>query len=539
MNQPESQVWMFWGGVAALVVVLAILEWLLGKSPESVHRRGAKLLTAAEAWRRAARCPAGRFLPPPGFAGLAFGGLRLPLEYAWTGFGLIGEPGSGKSLLTVQFLDSVLDLICRLRRVGRGGEVRVIVFDSKRDLTGHILGRLPRDVPVHVALPLDLRAAAWRVARDILTPVQAEQLAAAMFPPAKGGGDNNEFFRQAAVSLFAAEIKGLMRKSRDWTLMDAKHIARTRRRLRWFLRQWPDTRGVADQYLTARSAGDVVATLGAYLDRYEALLACWQRATTSFSLREFLDSDGVLVLGLDDSVAEAIKPLYALLIRLATDLLLARNDPTRPTFLVLDEYSLFGRGDLLPLALKGRGAAASLLVTAQDVQSLEPVHGEKEARALLGCLLTKGLLRVTSDHTAKFASDAIGEQEVYQYTTNVTDGAAGRSETRTEAVTRRPVVLPDEIKGLPRPDWAAGVVSGYFTLAGVGAYRADVRFRDDAPPPPPGPPVPDYLPRPAADQTLRPFDRHDLARLGLPDTPLTRQVFGVADGPKPGPKPAP
>ncbi|MBX9579350.1 MAG: type IV secretion system DNA-binding domain-containing protein [Gemmataceae bacterium] len=540
MTQNDIGVLAFLVGLPAAAFVMTVLEWLfVRRRPESVFRRGAKLLSVAEAARRAARCPAGRFPPPPGFTGLAFGGLRLLLEYAWTGIIILGETGSGKSTLVLQYIDSVLDLITRLSRTGRGTEVRAVLFDAKRDLTGHILGRLPPGVPVYIVLPFDARSARWRVAEDICTPAEAEQLAAVLIPEGKAG-DNQPFWRLASIDTVTVVVVGLIRAAPGrWTLKDVKHICRSRRRLKWFLRQWPDTWDVAAQYLNNRSAREVVATIGVYLGRYGAVLGCWDRAEMSFSIREFLDSGGVLVLGLDDSVAEALKPLYALMARRLSDLILARNDPTRPTFIVKDEAALFGKIDLLPLALKGRSAGASILLTTQDVQSLEVVHGEKEARTLIGSLLTRGLLRVTSEASCRFSSDAIGEEEVYQYTTNVAEGGPGRTVTRSEAVVRRPVVLPDQIKSLPRPDWAAGEVSGYFVLPDVGAYRADVRFRDDAPPPPPGPPVPDYLPRPGADQTPVPFGRHDLARLGLPDNPLTRKVFGVADGFKPGPKPAP
>lgn len=519
----QSAIQTAWG-IVVIGGLMALAWWLdqVGKMrSETFHRRGGKLQSFMEAIRLATERPAGLFIPPADFLGLMFGGIWLPIDFAWTGFAFLGEIGSGKTTLIVRYLQSVLALI--RSRCG----ARLLLFDPKREFTPLVLSHLPRHIPVFLANPFDMRSSLWSIARDITSLARCDQLCHALVQQEKGES-NNRFFNDAARAVLKAVILVLMTLAPErWSLRDVILICRTRRRLIWFLGLRRETKDVENQYLRARSGRDVVATLNAILDRYSTVAGCMDRASSSFSLRDFLDNDGVVILSLDDAVAEALKPIYSLMIRVLSDLILARNDPRRPTFVVLDEFSLFGKGDLIPLAIKGRSAGASIAIAAQDVLALEAIHGEKEARTLLGCMLSTGFLRATSDAMAKFSSGVIGEEEVDQYTISVAQGGNGTSITRNHAIVRRSLVMADEIKSLPLPDYKAGVVSGYFNLPGVGAYRADIRFRDGAPSPPTGPPIPEYLPRPAADQVLRPFTREDVQRLNLPSDARALAALGV------------
>jgi len=293
--------------------------------PGTFHRRGGKLLSLAEAARRCADRPRGLFNPPAGFKGLHFGGIMLPIDFAYLGMALLGEIGSGKTTILVQYLECVLALVAS--RCG----CRLVLFDPKREFTGLVLGRLPRQTPVFLANPFDVRCARWRIADDITSYGDAYQLAHCLIPEDRA--ESQKFFRDAARAVLKAVILGLIARAPGrWDLRDVLYLCRSRRRLIWFLRLTPETRDYADQYLLARSGRDVVATLGSLIDRYSAAVACMQTAKASFSLREFLDSDGVLILGLDDSFAEALKPLYSLIISLLKDLILLRNDPRKIIF---------------------------------------------------------------------------------------------------------------------------------------------------------------------------------------------------------------
>lgn len=496
-----------------LLVAWFLVSVFMSRWPEFVHQRGARLGTHAEAARRLRRKAAnGRAAVPPGFDGIAFGGLRLPLDAAWTHFLLQGQTGSGKTVLLTLFIRSVLALL------GHGLGYRAVLFDPKREWPRLAHGSLPPHVPLWLFNPFDRRGLAWDLAADFRTAAEADQLARALIPHEKA--DTNPYFRDAArvVLMSLVLVLQLLAPGR-WTLRDLIVLSQTRKRLASVLRCRRETRHVVAQHLsTPKTAKEIVSTIGSLLGRYATVAACWCRADGTVSLRAFLDQEAVLVLGYEDSVSAALEPINKLILARLSDLILARNDLSRPTFFILDEFRLLGKGELLPLALKGRSAGASLAIAIQDINGLDAVHGEKEARELCGNLLTKGFLRVDSEAAARFASGAIGEEEGKQYTFGETTSRQGVSRSIHEQVVRRPLVLPDEVKGLPLPTWAEGAVEGFFKSPEAGSYRGRVGFRAEIERLRLDPAFPNHVPRPAAEQRLRPFSADDIKRLGLPCT---------------------
>jgi hypothetical protein len=501
--------------VVGLALLGLLFDYLLRADTRPVHRRGGKLLTQREAGRLAATRGHGRFVPSAGFLGLSFGGLKLPLEFFWTGILFIGAIGVGKTTL---FMLLIRDIV---RLVNRGAGARLVLLDPKREFLGPVLASAEAFVRVIVLNPFDRRATAWNMAGTFRTFAQAVQFAAALIPDSK---EPQKFFIFAARSVLAQLVWTLIQQAPGaWTLGDVLYIARSRKRLTRYLARTPEGKDIVEKYLKARSGRDVIASLASYLDPLIPVAAAMSRATSSVSVREILDTDCVVIFSLDDGYSETLKPLAALFARALSDEILLRNDPTKPTFILVDELVSWGHLDLTALTGKGRSAGAAVVATVQELAALEAVHGETKARALLGTLLTQAHLRVSSDKTAKFCAAEIGDREVEETESSYPGG--GGPPTLSKRVQTRGLVLPDELKSLPAPDWKAGRVSGYFRLADLGTYRADVNFRDEPEPPPS--PAPEYDRRPREDETLRRYDRHDLVRLGLPVTPLWLSLFQV------------
>lgn len=502
--------------VGAMFALGVLLEILFRTDTRPVHRRGGKLITPKEALGLVARRGHGRFVPPAGFLGLSFGGLKLPLEFFWTGVLFIGAIGSGKTTL---FKLLIRDIV---RLVNIRSKIRLILFDPKREFLRSVLAYAKPFVRVIILNPFDRRATAWNLAGTFRTFAQAVQCSAALVPDAKN--ETQKFFLFAARSVLAQLIWTLIQQAPGaWTLGDVLYIARSRKRLIRYLKRTPEGKDIVEKYLKARSGKDVIASLGSYLDPLIPVAAAMSRATNSVSVQEILDTDCVVIFSLDDAYSETLRPLASLFARALSDEILLRNDPAKPTFILIDEYVSWGHLDLTALTGKGRSAGAGVAATAFDVSALKAVIGDAKAEAFLGTLLTQAHLRVSSDKTAKVSAAEIGEHEVVE--TDPSYPGGGGPPTLSKRVQTRPLVTADELKSLPAPDWKAGRVSGYFRLAELGTYRADVNFRDE--PEPPASTAPEYDRRPPEHETLPRYDKTSLVRLGLPVTPYWLSLFQV------------
>ncbi|MGL6095784.1 MAG: type IV secretory system conjugative DNA transfer family protein [Fimbriiglobus sp.] len=444
--------------------------------------------------------------------GFHWGGVRLPDDTAYTHTMIQGRTGSGKTSILATLLENRLSTI-----EARNG--RMVLSDPKRENGALCHAFLPIRVPVWDLNPLSASGVRWMAGMDITTPVDCDH-ASSVFIPERKGADHNDFFSKSARQCLRSLLIALtLRAPGKWTLADLINLSRLR-----FLTAVLDLEPglldpVAELMSVSKTRLGIAATLASDLAPLEVVAAGYDAATQSVSLRKFLTQIAVLLLGYDDSISGPLMALYPLMVKLLQDWILARNDPTTPVDFVMDEYPLFGKCDLTPIALKGRSAKASLTIAFQDINGLDHLLGKEKCRELCSNLSAKCFLSVDSLEAAKFASETVGEHEVSQFTKTVNVSSQGRSESTAEQIVRRPHALPDEIRDLPMPTWAEGVVRGYFRTPYTGSYQGEVRFRDTM----------ErvvtrsggftrYRQRPAAEQLLKPMTEARLLALGFPLT---------------------
>src|SRR5262249_45612923 len=154
--------------------------------------------------------------------------------------------------------------------------------------------------------------------------------------------ENNPYYRNNARGSLRSLIIALQYIApKLWTFRDIILLSRTPALLSEVLALCPATKDFAAQHFAVDKTGrEIVSTLGSILGKLETVAACWDSAPRSISLRRFLDEEEVLILGYDDAIKAPLMALYPLMVKFLQDWILLRNDPSKPSFFVIDEFRL-------------------------------------------------------------------------------------------------------------------------------------------------------------------------------------------------------
>jgi len=507
---------------------LAALWWgirlfLRRKPVRHVHLRGRFLRSATEVEQSLNR------LRPAKDPGLLIGRQSFPSQVANRHLAFVGTTGSGKTLFQRLLMQSALI------HIGCGRNHRALVYDAKQDILS-ILAGMRLDCPVHIFNPLDARSLAWNMAADVASPAAALQVASTLVPELKN--DANPFFTNAARHLFYGVLLALIDLAPGrWTLRHILLLLRDVHRVQRLLSESETTRHLLQYFAHPPTTQNIFSTVLTYTSPYEIIAACWDRATSFLSLKDWLAGESILVLGNDEQNRTALDTINRLLFRRVAELVLAgpevdERTASRRTWFFLDEVREAGKLDLLGrLLTKGRSKGVAVVLGFQDISGMRDAYGREVADELLGQCNTKAILRLNSPETAAWAAKLFGNREVLE-------SRRGRSRTHrvslngetstgvsvSHSVVRLPVVLDSEILGLPETSRDAGLTA-LFTNPTTGP------FSDHIPGPwltkallPPDASVKNFIPRPDAHQYLRPWNDEDDRLLGLervePETEL-------------------
>ena len=453
---------------------------------------------------------------------LSWGRRSLPARAAHGHFAFVGATGSGKTILQRLLMQSVLP------RMGSGLGNRALVYDAKQDVLAIIRG-VDLRCPVHLFHPMDARAAAWDMARDVTSPNAALQVATTLIP--QSNRDANPFFSNAARHLLFGVLSAFIRRSPgSWTFRHVLLAVRDAESLQRVLKQDESTRHLLQYFEHEGTFQNIVSTILTCTAPYETIAASWDRSTWRLSLRDWLTEESVLVLGNDESNRVAVDTLNRLIFQRLTELVLALPENSTPghrqTWFFLDEVREMGRLDgLSRLLTKGRSKGAAVVLGLQDVNGLRDVYGREIAEEILGQCNNKVVLRLNSPETATWASHLFGMREVMESSRGQSrsrsfralglDTGGSRAESVSNSISKREVVLDSEFFGLPETTPANGL-SGFFLSPTTGG------FPDTIPGPwitsnlrPVDPTTPDSQPCPESHQYLRPWDPADTTQLHL------------------------
>ncbi len=336
-------------GAGALLVKGVCLWWRDGEPVATRPLRGRRL--------RAARA-VHESLPvdPHGFR---WGACVLPHRLAYGHLAVVGATGSGKTLLQRLLMQSVLP------RIGHGLDQRALIYDPKQDLCSMLAG-MKLSAPLHLLNPLDARGVAWDMAADVTSPAAALQAATLLIP--KAAHDANPFFSNAARHLLHGVLVALILLApKRWTLRHVLLITRTETLLRQILARMEATRHLLQYCEHAATFQNILSTVLTRLAPYEIIAAAWDRTERRVSLRRWLATESILILGNDEDNRAALDTINQLIFKRLSELILAQpeREPAseRTTWLLLDEIREAGRLDgLSALLTKGRSKGAAVLL---------------------------------------------------------------------------------------------------------------------------------------------------------------------------------
>ena len=357
--------------------------------------------------------PGTQFLPvirrPEGHEYFFWGGVPISKRaLSAPHFILLGQPKSGKTWSIRMLMQSAL-----------GGNPaprhRAVVFDPKREALPVLLGMgipLDRLVVMH---PFDSRATAWDIAADLADKASIRQFAETLCPTT--GGAKDPYWTKAAARLLEGGIHGIIhRQGKEWSLWDVVELMASpealsdcleetnfgRRRKRFFLDQGKE------------ASKGVLSTLFSNLSQYEDIAELWRDAKTKVSLKAWLQSGSILLLGSDPMRAESINPINQAIFQRISELVSSRTeeDPLDETWFFIDEAREVGKlRGLRTLMNLSRSKGARVVLGVQDKHGLSAVYGKDEALELLSAASNLGVLSLGCPETAEWASKYFGEYE--------------------------------------------------------------------------------------------------------------------------------
>lgn len=469
---------------------------------------------------------------------------------------ITGKPDSGKTALMRMMMQSVAGLFPVLEAQARAGlypgegRMRWLVVDPTNAYLPLLYQVLPEDVPIVRSTPNDAGGSRWDIRRDVTSDALNLALQDGLFPDALFQKAGDPFWYTKAREVSEAIVTVYLDRDSAWEFHDLVIPIKYPQFLRPLLEQSERTVGMAKHELVGRLGRDIISTSSSVINKMAIAAALWQKAETTFSLRDFLAGRSVLHLAYTPDLIPCLSGIANATVRVLVTLGIGRDDPYDHTLLWLDEGRyLADLAGLEDLAARGRGAGFGAVFAAQGLPGLVNKWGDKRVDELVDLVSTwvalasghqtadvfsrtvgkvEGLLKSYSNSFTTSVSVTEGSNSGWSSSWSLQGGSSSRSggssssktytssQTYTESfqLTVRDAVLPSELTNLPYADPAGDRISGFAFNPEVGAFWFEQpflsHFRGL-----PEPLVASMPLRPDSDQRLIPWTLADIKRLNL------------------------
>jgi len=365
---------------------------------------------------------------------ITLGKIKLIAGYETRGFLFLGAPGTGKTQAFYHLLDYAQ----------RNGQP-AIIFDAEGVFTQHFY-REGHDIIFNIA---DKRTAPWSLWTDCSTPLDYDEMAAALIPHAHATVAD-PFWNDAARLILSVALQR----------MAAKGIKSTGKLLKYlttadFNRIRELGKGTTIDSFSNEEIAKLAHSIKAILSRHLHCIRFLVEAENEFSIRNWVHNPQgrCIFISCPEKYKEILTPLISAWLRIAcNEMLDLEEDRNRRIWLFADEMHVINNisaiQSLIPRARK-RGCCVAIGL--QDLATLEQKHGRDTAKIFSANIRTRIFYGSTDYETADWISRTLGKQEISTHKENISYGAKeNRSGLSQQESQEAPLlVMPEEVMRLP------------------------------------------------------------------------------------------
>ena len=353
--------------------------------------------------------------------------LRIRARDEWLHFSIMGDTGSGKSVLITQILDQIRE---------RGEPA--IIYDPAMEF----IPRYYRDGEDLILNPLDARSPFWSPSDELTNPHDALAIAESLFPEKER---EHRFFTESPRKIFAELLK--FRPTPEEMIHWMSHPEEIDKRLAGTPLAPLISPDAAPQRSGVLSELNMVAGALQLLPKREDTKATWSAAAWA------RERQGWLFISSTPETSPILLPLMSMWLDMLI-LRLSSADPnwvkTHPVWMAIDEVSSLQKLPKLETALtQSRKSNVRIVLGFQGRSQLDHLYGLK-AEVMLSQPATKIFLKTTEPRAAKWISQCIGDITIERLREGVTAAVHDWRDSMNYSTDRRiePLVMDSQIAGL-------------------------------------------------------------------------------------------
>jgi hypothetical protein len=350
--------------------------------------------------------------------------LRVPYQAENSHFLLMGDSGTGKSVIMRQFAQQIEERA-----------ESAIIYDPALEYVTEFYDESRGDIILN---PLDARMPYWSPADEIQHEAESLSVAASLFPDSHR---ENPFFVEGPRKVFAHLLT--LKPSPEELVWWLSHEQELDRRLKG-----TELAAMIYQGASAQRAG-VLASLNMVADSLK-MLPKKRDVSRSWTAAEWSKKrQGWIFLTSTPEVRKRLLPLTSLWLDLTVLRLMNQGRPgPRPVWFLLDELASLQRLPQLHTAItENRKSNNPVVLGFQGRSQLEARYG-LDAEAMLSQPATKVFLRTSEPKSALWISQAIGQVELERVRETRTDGRQRDSRSYNRENINKPLVMDSVIMGL-------------------------------------------------------------------------------------------